>query len=144
MSYKVHTTEYDVTLNGIATSAEVLQITDNQRHFKINSIFWDYSITDVLLNKNVPLESNIDLFHWFRIGHASVSPVGYTFNVISGTYLINSGFYFRMFKPGQLIFDSFFMTNLLQFRLLASNSNAAKNYTITGSIIVEISDEIIY
>lgn len=144
MSYRVYTTEYDVSLNGIVTRAENLAINDNQRSFKINSVFWDFTLTDVTAGVNLPLENNIDILHWFRIGEASISPVGNPFQVVSGAYTINGGYYFRLYRPGQLKFDSFFMTNFLQFRLLATNVNAAKNYSISGSIVVEITDEIIF
>jgi hypothetical protein len=127
-------------LNGNVT----FYIDNYNRSFKLKSISFDLSIINNANNFLLPLEQNTT--QAFSLGIFAL-PVPTQFaqifedivETIAGSVAYN-GSNFKIYRPGQRIFNSFFINQRLNFIFAYANLDPLLTYLYNATIIVETED----
>jgi hypothetical protein len=117
----------------------IFQIQQNLRIIKIKSIGLTWEVINNVTNMRVDLDANTEQQMVFQMSgpNGAVDRVGLPFLPIGGSLLSNTGQTVNFYRPGQFLFDSFYLSNGAGFILTLQNRNAAVAYGHYFCIMVE-------
>jgi len=110
------------------------------RQIKIKSITWDINVIEIPSGKRIDLVATQTIKPYLQL---FVDTFARTFNNISGVPITLNGKQIDLYRPGQWLFDSFFITNQLFGKILIRNSSLF-GATIETTLIIETEEENIY
>lgn len=145
MADRVYTMCETVTIAAGLFSFYDFNIAANNRELKIRSVTLDWHLINNTTGKVVPFEANTDVNLYLEIG-SNVTGDNFStpYTQTLGMPFTYRGNMFVISKPGQLLFNSFVVRNILPFRLRITNTSAASAYMSFVSIITEIEEKIIW
>lgn len=134
MKNRVYSNILPFTLAAMGNRNIIWYLNNYRKSFKLKSIFFDLRITQDVGTQN-------QIYVLF-IGSLEV-PIQQTenyenYNVSTGGDYNGVGF--AMTKPGQILFDSFFIRERLKFQFLCANSDLLVAYDYLLSVTCEIED----
>jgi len=110
------------------------------RRSLIKSIFYDLYVFDIVTFQKIPWETATTMFPILTIGASSNIKIAQAFSDITAGFLAVNGNGITFLKPMQLLFDSFYIANVLPCRFVLTNNDAAINVAFTISVVIEIKD----
>jgi len=113
------------------------------RELKIKSIWVDLFLRNQTTGNIIQFENNKEVNFQLRIGSLTEN-IAQPFNIPAGVVFVRTGGHFYFTKPQQIIFDSFYIANQLDFDCVITNMSAANNYLQQMSLIVETQEKILY
>ena len=109
------------------------------REMKIKSIHTVFDIINDTTGKRVGFESDLNQLQIsLQVGNAN-TPFSKSFNVTSGSS-INNFDTFMITRPDSFYFDSFFISERLEFSLACQNLDAVNNMRASIFLLVEIEE----
>lgn len=142
-SKRIYTATFDWTLAAGAGNVSNFEINTPGRELKIKSITLDHYIATFPGLLRVPPEQNTTQRIQLAIGGPGQQVFASVFNNTGGIPANNNGNYYLISKPCQLIFDSFYIRNVLPLTLVLNNNGAAIFVNVI-SVMVETEEKIIY
>lgn len=119
------------------------QIQNSNRRYSIKSISFDIDIFETVSKLPLPLSQNTT--QWIELAIFCLPPVQFAQSFASVTVpagaILSNGNQIRIYKPCQLFYDSFFISNNLVGVFSYYNYDAVKAYAYGLSISIEIEDE---
>jgi hypothetical protein len=142
MSNQVYCAQFSNIIAPASSSNDSFKILNNLREMQIRSITIDWLLRYQATGVRIPPEAMLNQRFTCLIGTA-VNKIGksYSPGITPPTY---NGNIFTITEPKQLIFNSFFLNNDLDFLVTVYNIDAANAVVIDYSIITEISETIKY
>ena len=121
-----------------APIAQTFNLTFNRRQFKIISISYDVKIA-LTTGQNVPIDTQTVINYFLQIGSGLPPAISNCFdNFAQLVDIANNGTGFRLFKPCNMKFESFFIDQQLPCIFSIQNVDLLNLYTIEYSIVFEI------
>lgn len=135
----VYTCRLGFTLAPALAIQETFYLNQANKTLRIKSISIDYEIHENDTSQNLPLDQNTVIALNLQVGDTVVPRMisKHFENFTLPVWLIGNGTHFRMWKPGQLTFDSWFIRNTLRFDFNITNYGVLLTYVINSCIIVE-------
>lgn len=145
MADKIYTFCENVTINAGLNVQYDFHIAANNRELKIRSITLDQYLINNTSGKRVPIEQNTELLFRLEVGsNVTGQNISTPFTQTAGPSFVYKGNCFFITKPGQWVFDSFIVTNILPFRMILTNTAAAINFYNAISLLIEVEEKIIW
>jgi hypothetical protein len=126
-----------------ANLQSVFRISSNNREIKLKSVTIDALCVISATSKKIDLSASQDHYFYFQINFGGVQITGSPVELVAGAAWNNINGSFTMFAPGQLIFDSFYIKNYIDFFLDLRNESAAVP-SWNFNIIIETEEKNIY
>jgi len=138
MSFQVYSFHDQKTVAPGANTSLICFIQQLARSLSIRSIFWDIEIRDDAAPYNkLSLEDPLS-FVSLQIGSGTPgNQISQSMTGFIGGLPLKNGTTFYMTKPGQIVFNSFFVAEKLQLRYLFVNYDTIKTYDYSISVVVE-------
>lgn len=143
MANKVYSVNWYRTINTLTNLQTTFNIQSPGRQIKLKSILVNIDVLFVApAVGHAYLETTQEHTFFLSLGTAG-QKIASAVNVTGGTPINNTGDQIRINKLGQYIFDSFFITNSIDFIFGISNFSAA-DVIYDASIIIETEENPIY
>lgn len=133
----VYTCRIGATINQLQTAVHTFYLNNSNRSMAIRSISLDYVFSNANSYAVCPIENQttqvINLQVGDTIAPQMISKAFENFSVAP----IGNGTHFRMWKRGQLLFNSWFIRNQLRFNLTMTNLDPIEPMVHEACIIIE-------
>jgi len=117
------------------------------REAKIKSVTWDLRVMVTGTANNLPLDG-INVLGYDLVLGILGGRIGNHIDLIgaipAGGVIVGNGTQIYLYKPGQYLFDSFYLRTDLDFNFTIVNNDPLINYTYGCSFIFETQEKIIY
>jgi len=138
---KVFTILWANDINAGAVVGNQAFVNNNNRQWKLKSIFFDLNFREQVSNIVLPLETNTVLdYNLDIVSQPAATMIGTAFEncTPAGNVAANGG-QISLYRPGQLFFDSFFIVNQLLI-IFSIINRAAIVYRYNGICTLEIEE----
>jgi hypothetical protein len=140
---KIYTFRHTDVVLPRATSNFSFYINDYHQFFKLKSIFWDLKMTGSVAIGNLPVERNTTQYYLLQV---RPDPLGTIISEVVGDITSpagtnQNGVLFGMYRPGQVIFDSWEISQRLNILFGYANWDAVNSYQL--DVVIAIETEII-
>lgn len=143
---RVYTAEFFNQCAPAANADTRFKINNSNRECYLKSIYFDIAIAKTAAPFTpLPLEQNntqifrlvISAFPALSLFASTVSDIIPLVNVVrNGTEIV-------LYRPGQYLWNSFYIKDILQFNFQFYNGDAAITYEYSASLVVEIEDKLL-
>lgn len=139
---RVYTVINTELVNAGAAGGNNFQLNNYNRTCLLRSILFDIQITNLANHQLLPLEQNTTQDF---VLHIDAFPIGIPFaqlfeDPLVPALFVNNGIAFDLYRPKQIVFDSFYLRNSLNFDFVCHNWDVLLNYNYLMSLTVEIED----
>lgn len=140
MGNKVYTATFSQVVAVGATWSSNLQILSPGRDLQIKSIFLDIRFTDNGSGRIIPWRYSSEQIITLIVGNFT-DKMALPFVIAGGTPPAFNGNYLRKTDPGQINFDSFFVSELLPVNVQGSNLSAGTICVHDVTVTIEIAEK---
>lgn len=139
---KVYTGVLNTTFGAAGQVVSNFEIRNTRRDMKIKTIGVDLRVYNNTLNQAIPFERMIGQWFSVYVGFTGNQTLfAKTFNQTGGTALTNTGREFQLSRPGQYLFDSFFVSEVLPI-VITLNNRIMNVVEMRCSLMIEIEEKI--
>lgn len=142
---RVYSVHLRATVAAGATYQNVFWILNYNRTFKIKSTSFDYRIQDNVTGANIPIDTQnvLNIRMYIGDGAAGAPKISYCFENFTVIPVVPpvtdfNGTRFYLYKPKQLLFDSWYVENAIPHAVEIINHDLINAYYIDFSVITEI------
>lgn len=141
MSTKVYTlygTNSPVAPAGSYTA--VFELNNSNRTCNIKSILYDLKLFNSATFELLPINRNSFIHSRLNIGTNAATKIGGVFTNITAGFAVYTGQGFCFFKPSFVLFDSFFIRNVLPCNFYIENHDAAISIGFELGVVMEVEE----
>jgi len=127
-------------VNAGANYTANFSLNNNNRTCNIKSLFFDVRLYNANTFELYPVNRNNFIHLRLNVGTNALTKIGNVFENVTAGFTIMTGQGFSLYKPSFLLFDSFFIRNVLPCNVYVENHDAAINIGFEVTVVMEVEE----